>query len=355
MGWGRQVYGIILGAGADVMVFRTDVLRNGRPLAAAATWEDVLDQAESLSRDRPGRPVLPPLPADDAELLHQFHLIAAGYDRQTVQSTGSATGTVVQHSSTFHYDLTTGTPRVRAESFVAALTLMKRLQPYRATGPGDVVEVIKAEKIPIAILTTAELGRLATAFGGRIPEAVSVAPTPGTRRFLDPVSHRLVPAKAGGNLATYLGDDGFVGAVRTACSSSAAAFDLLADLGGPATALNLVADPALGFGPWRREQTDATRRDVWNGYGLDPEQMSKLIAALKQPMTIENPVVAPRGPDVAAKMAVLAKQVRVCLAGPATPEAALADVEAEWKRIDTSYPPGDVLNWRREDAGLSAK
>src|SRR5262249_41840524 len=80
-------------------------------------------------------------------------------------------------------------------------------------------------------------------------------------------------------------------------------------------------------------------------YGLDPEQMTKLIAALRHPMTIENPVVAPRGPDVAAKMAVLAEHVRTCLTGPATPEAVLADVEAEWKRIDAAYPAGDVLKW----------
>src|SRR5205823_2008539 len=120
-------------------------------------------------------------------------------------------------------------------------------------------------------------------------------------------------------------------------------FDLLADLGGPANALKLVADPALGFGPWRREQTDLARRDVWNGYGLDPEQMTKLIAALKQPTSIENPVVAPRGPDVEEKMAFLAKIVRTCLTGPKTPEAALAEVDAEWKRIDARYPPGEVL------------
>ncbi len=356
MAWGGQVQGIILGTGADVLIYRNDVLRNGRPLTAAATWEEFLDQAQTLSRDDHGRPVLPPLPTDDAILLHQFHLIAAGFDRQAVQSQGQKVEfVVIQQANTFHHDLSTGAPRLHADSFVAALTLMKQLQAYRPAGKGDGFEAFHSEQVKLAVLSLAELGRLAVSYKGHIPDNLSIAPVPGTRQCLDPATQKLVPAKNGVNVCAYLGDAGFVGAVRKTCGNPTAAFDLLADLGGPSTCLNLVADPALGFGPWRKEQTDPARRDIWNGYGLGPNQMAKLITAVQVPYSgaFDNPVVTPRGPDASLLMTAIAKHIRFCLTGTVTPKAALAATEEEWKQIDARFPKGDPLKWRREAAGLS--
>jgi hypothetical protein len=336
-------------------LYRTDVQPNGRPLTPAATWEELLDQAEALSRDRSGKPVLPPLPSDDPALLHQFHLIAACFDRQVVQSqTGLVAGDVVHQAVTFHHDLKSGAPRLRAESFVAALTLMKRMQAYRPTA-GDLVAAVRDGQVLLGVVSLADLGRIAAAFDGRIPDYYAIAPVPGSRQCLDPATQRLVPAKNNANPAAYLGDAGSVVAVRATSPNPAAAFDLATDLAGPTASLKLVADPALGFGPWRREQADPTRRDVWNGYGLNPAQMAKLIAAVQVPFgsTIANPVLAPRGPDTEKLMAALARQVRACLTGSITPEAALAAAEAEWKQIDAQYPPADLLKWRRDSVGLS--
>jgi ABC-type glycerol-3-phosphate transport system substrate-binding protein len=354
--WAGQVRGIPLGAGGDVLLYRTDAVWHGRPLTPAATWEEFLDQAESLARDNPGKPVLAPLPADDDALLHLFHLIAADYDRQVVQGqAGVVPGAVIRQSTEFHHELIKGEPRLRAESFVAALTLLKRLQSYRPA-TGDVAAAVRSGQAKLAVVSLAELGRIAAAFDGRIPDAFAVAPVPGTRQCLDPATQKLAPAKNGVNLSAYLGDAGFVIAVLRSCPNPAAAFDLAADLAGPTAGLKLVADPALGFGPWRREQADPTRRDVWNGYGLNPTQMAKLIAAVQLPYagSIANPVLAPRGPDAADLMAALARHVRECLTGATTPEAALASAEEEWKRIDAKYNPADLLKWRREAAGLSA-
>lgn len=356
--WGGQVHGIPLGAGGDVLLFRTDVLRNGRPLTPAVTWEEFAGQAEALSRDEPGRPVLPALPASDAALLHQFHLIAAPFDRLSVTNSPSEVlpQTVVRQASTFHHDLKTGEPRLRTESFVAALTLMKRLQAFRPAGTGDAVAGLQSGQTKMAVLSLTDLGRLAAASNGRIPDHFSIAAIPGTRTALDPSTQKLVPVRKEANVNAYLGDSGFVGAVRTACSNPAAAFDLLTELGGPVTSLKLIADPAFGFGPWRKEQYDAARREVWNGYGLSPGQMTKLISVAQLPYSgaFDNPVYAPRGPDTAPLMAALAGRVRACLTGPTTPEEALAAAEAEWVRIDATFPVGEPKKWRREAVGLPA-
>ncbi|HEY2784121.1 MAG TPA: hypothetical protein VGJ05_04025 [Fimbriiglobus sp.] len=357
MVWGDQIQGIILGIGADVLIYRNDVFRNGRPLTAAATWEDLLQQAGSLSRDDQNRPVLPPLPADDATLLHKFHLIAAGFDRMEKQSQTSALPeVVVRQAATFHHDLNTGAPRIRSESFVAALTLMKQLQAYREPGTGDGLAGFHSGRTKLAVLSLAELGRLAASYHGHIPDHFSIAPVPGTRRCFDPVTRKLVPAKNGVNHSAYLGDAGFVMAVRKTCRNATAAFDLLAELGGPSTSLKLVADPSLGFGPWRKEQTDPARREIWNGYGLGPTQMTRLISAIQVPFagSFVNPVYAPRGPDTAALMAALAKRVRECLTGSETPDAALAAAEDDWNKIDANYPEAERLKWRRQAVGLRA-
>ncbi len=69
--------------------------------------------------------------------------------------------------------------------------------------------------------------------------------------------------KEGVNRVPYLGGAGWLAAVPAAAANPSAAYDLLADLCGPARSMQIVLDPRVGGGPVRTEQV---LRERWDSY-----------------------------------------------------------------------------------------
>jgi hypothetical protein len=146
-----------------------------------------------------------------------------------------------------------------------------------------------------------------------------------------------------------------VGVVRTRCSSPDAAFELLADLGGPARSLEILSNPALGAGPFRAAHLDREQLQVWYGYGFDAERSKALQDALRQysRQEVKNPVFGLRGPDQAQLSAAAADELVKVATGATKADAAPARISEAWKQIDAQTPKDKRLQWRRLAAGLN--
>src|SRR5262245_2779405 len=153
-----------------------------------------------------------------------------------------------------------------------------------APGTIDPAEALDQGTAVVALLTLAELGRLPRE-GDTLADRFGLAPLPGTRSWFDPETRtaRSPPDQVRGvNYVPYYGSGGWVGIVREKCEAPDAAFDLLAELAGPARSSERLSDPGFGFGPFRSEHLEPQREGVWQRYGLDPDRSKQLAAALRQ-------------------------------------------------------------------------
>src|SRR5262249_7271501 len=147
---------------------------------------------------------------------------------------------------------------------------------------------------------------------------------------------------------------GRLGVVRTRCPNPAAAFDLLADLGGPTRSLEVVGNPALGAGPFRTSHLDRDRLLVWLAYGFDADRSKDLRDAMQQyaRQDVKNPVTGLRGPDQ-GPLGAGAGDAALGLAVGRPPGATLEELLAAWQRIDEKTPKDLRLRWRKFAAGLN--
>jgi ABC-type glycerol-3-phosphate transport system substrate-binding protein len=335
--WDETPYALPLLGDALLCVYRDDLYRDPEAqtayrekhhtaLTSPATWDEFADQAAFFAARR-GKPSLPPLPDDEDGLDRLFGAVAAPSAVQGVpedelrRAPQSEAQTSAAHS--FLYDAATGEPRVAAPGFVAALTLMRRLQPLRAPA-GDRVAALNDDRAVLAVVTLRELGQLR---GGGAESRWGVARVPGTR-----------PAGAAAvNHVPYVGAGAWVGAVVKASPNAAAAFDLLTTLSGKAVSLEVVHNPEYGCGPFRDAHLSENPRG-WYTYGLDEQQTAKLIEVLREfanPRVI-NPGVALRIPDRRQHQRALLDAVRRVVAEGADPTEALTGVATRWRELDGS-------------------
>lgn len=374
--WGADAVALPVAGDAYVLAYRADLLADpkakdafqakyGRPLAPPAAWEDAADLAALFAAN--GRPSLPPLPADPKRLALEFNMVAACYDRPALTEgvlggkSGEYTAAGGERALSFHHDVATGTPRLTAPAFAAAAGWLQQVGKYRmpADGKGgtDPVAALSDGPAVLAVLTLAEVGRLPRD-GDAVSAKFALAPLPGTRRYFDPASgaSKPPPDKATGvNFVPYYGAGGWVGVVRRKCPTPDAAFEMLADLASPARSLELLSDPALGFGPYRTEHLEQAREWVWARYGFEPERSKALADALRRyaAVSLANPAYAPRGPDQAELMAALEKEVRRAATGQADPAAAMKAADEAWRKLDATRPAAVAAEWRRKSAGLN--
>jgi ABC-type glycerol-3-phosphate transport system substrate-binding protein len=364
-GWAGRPTGVLLGLDAAVLVYRKDRFddtdaRNTfrttfrRDLAPPASWEDTVAVA-TFFREKDGTPSLGPLPKDPAALLDLFHRIAACTDRPAVTPSNTVGRKLndrafAAEAVSFHFDYATGQPRLTTPGFAMAADLLRQLQPCRpADGPEDPVAALEAGAV-LAVCTMADVARLPKGPDGAVAPRFGIAKLPGTKRFFDSLTKAV--ASVGGTEANavpyYSG--GRVGAVTKACANPQAAFDLLADWGGPDGAGRIVGEPAVGSGPWRGSLLEANKRSLWLGYGLSATETDNLLRALRPFVAtdLRNPVLAPRGPGLDPLLAALEKQVRLAATGAKPPEAAMATAQGEWETLEKANGP-DAPKWRKAD------
>lgn len=362
--WGGQVQAIPLAGDGFVILFLADRLKDAKFVAefraqfgsrpiAPTTWEEFADIAAVLAKID-GKPSLPLMTAD--ELAALFFRVAACHDRaarmESFKDKSTAAGGVGVLA--FQFDLSTGQPRLPSPAFQAAanwladLAKRKCLPTPTPSATSDPAQALAHDGASIAIVSLAQLARLPRD-NGAISERLAIAPVPGARRVVDPASGRL-EERANPNYIPYFAG-GRLGVVRARCPHTAAAFDLLADLGGPVRSQEVIASTQLGAGPFRTAHLEHDRMHLWYGYGFDPARTDSLRIALQHyvEQEIKNPTYGLRGPDEAPLNAATASVTGKIASGAAN--AGLNQLMDEWKQLDAKEPAATLLKWRRHAAG----
>src|SRR5207248_1503690 len=119
-----------------------------------------------------------------------------------------------------------------------------------AAGSSGPAVALAEDKAVLAVLSLEELASLRK--GARIADRYGIAALPGAAAYTDPKTGALVPIER--NYIPYVAG-GWLGVVRKSCQEPDRAFDLLAELGGPARSLEFIA--AGGYGPIRDSHLEA--------------------------------------------------------------------------------------------------
>ena len=336
--WGERTFALpVLGEGM-VLVYRKDAFdgKDGRPAAPPATWDELVAAGAALG---PGS--LPSLPATSDRLLAEFFTAAASYDRLAVGRLGAG-GLLREDFFTFQFDPTTGNPRLDTRAFVHVASLFQQMQVHRGRQP-DAAAAFRSGEAKVGILTLTELGQV----GPDATERLGIAPLPGSRLTFDPSGKELRTERELVNRVPYVGWGGRLGVVSASSTSPAAAWDFLADAGLPDRgALELLADPRWGAGPYRTSQLEAKARSRWYAYGLTGPETERLTTALRDNLGlgVENYRIRLRTPNHGDLDAALDESLRTMLSTKQSPADAMAKANADWKAI-IDRQPRDV--WQR--------
>jgi hypothetical protein len=254
------------------------------------------------------------------------------------------------------FDVKTAAPRLNAPAFAASGAWFARLaagkcfaSPIPEGKKSDPVAALNDGAL-LAVLTLADLARLPRE-NGMVPARFGIAALPGTKQCYDPGKGMI--SLTAPNYIPYFAD-GRLGVVRTRCAKPDAAFDLLAELGGPARSLEIVATPGLGAGPFRMAHLETDRLPIWYGYGLDAKQTKHLQTAMQQYVRqdVTTPALGLRGPDQQALSAAAERElVRLTTGTP--PDDVLKQLTAAWNEIDQKTPLDTRLRWRKMAAGVN--
>lgn len=306
----------IIGDGR-ILVWDTERLN-----APPATWQD----AASL-------PARPPRPADPDSLERAFMDIAAPLaTRPPPRSMTEADAT--PRAFSFQFDLADNTPRIDKPGFVEAARLLRAVYSEPA---GDPIAAFREGKASFAVVSPAELPRL-TAAGRKF----AVAPLPGTNAvYNDKSGKQDVPTVV---RVPYLGAGGWLAVVPRDAEHADAAFDLLADLAGPATSLLILSEPRWGAGPFRGVHLDDGNRRCWQMYDVPTDALVAAMRPFADP-PVPNAPVRLRLPDGA--------DYRADLAAALAADAPLADVAQKWAaRVAAIVPDSERRSLLRLSAGL---
>jgi hypothetical protein len=215
----------------------------------------------------------------------------------------------------------------------------------------DPASELASGKAMVAIVSLRQLARLPRE-NGKIPTKFALAPLPGTQSFVNPQREQLVRAVAP-NYVPYTAG-GHLGVVRTRCAFHEAAFDLLAELGGPIRSHEIVSTPGLGSGPFRTSHLEQDRLQIWLGYGFDADRSKALLAALTLNARVDakNSVYGLRGPDQKELTAAAMDELTKIATGVLPASEGLKKLLAAWTEIDKKTPQSVRLKWRKLAAGV---
>lgn len=385
VGWGGEAFAVPLTGDGVVLAYRADrfadpaatadfAKKHGRPLAPPATWEQFAEVAAFFA-GRDGSASLPPLPADPGRRLDLFARVASSFARPALSDKDLDARNADPELLAFQFELRTGKPRVNSSGFrlaaewFAGLAAAKALPPG---GPDDPAAALADGRAVLAVLSLDQLARLPrertgagwgalrTAVSGAPPRegvAVSarfgVANVPGAGRHFDPARNAVIAGPTTNYVPHFAG--GRLGVVRATCAHPDLAFDLLAEIGGPARGAELIATPGLGAGPTRTTHLTPDRLALWLGYGFDDARSRALQDALRHYLSeeVKNPTFGLRGPDRAALTAAAAGPLGKLGTG-ANPADVLAELNAAWLAHDAKAgDPGALVRWRRRAVGLN--
>jgi multiple sugar transport system substrate-binding protein len=358
--WNRVLCAVPLAGESPLCVYRADFFadaaradafqkKHKRPLAPPRTWEEFADLAEFFRETAKGGPApsLPPLPADDAALDRELFTVAACYARRPVaadervrEPRRPAPDDRVRDDNqdqlfSFQYDYRSGKPRLSTPGFVAALTLLKRLQKCRPSGTAESpTDAFRDQNAALGLADVSLLTTLQKTPG--MADKLGICRMPGAARWFEYASGKpVVASDPAGNRVPYLGSGGWLAVVPLGATEPDAAFGLLADLAGRERSVQIMIDPIWGGGPTRRDHLERTR---WDAFGLEPERTRALKDALRQTLehpSMQNPAVCLRTSAAAKHEAALLKEVRAFLTSKDDDaQKALEKAVARWEEMD---------------------
>jgi len=220
-----------------------------------------------------------------------------------------------------------------------------------ADAAGNPAAAFAKDQAAIAVLSLAQLAMMPRE-NGVIPERYGIAALPGSRTFFDREKKQLVQQPSPNYIPFFAG--GRLGVVRSRCPYPNAAFDLLAELGGPVRSMEIISASELGAGPYRITHLDPDRIQLWYGYGFDAGRTEILRSALLQYINQEakNPTFGLRGPDQSALSSTTANAIGKIATGTSA-ENGLKQLLDDWNQIDSKTAESTRLKWRKLAAGLN--
>jgi ABC-type glycerol-3-phosphate transport system substrate-binding protein len=346
--WSERTYCLpVLGEGM-VLVYRKDAFdgKGNHPSAPPGTWDDLLESGRKL-----GSGSLVPLPADPERLSAEFFSAAASYDRLATGRVETADLTRDRDAFfAFQFNPATGEPRLNAPAFQHVAERFRQMEQLklRSTAANAVTAFLNGEA-KIGIVSLNELGSIAAKLG----EQIGVAPIPGAGFVFDATGGRKAQDQQTVNRLPYLGWGGRVGVVSKKCASPGAAWDFLADAGTPErTALDLIAAPRWGAGPYRISQLDARARSRWFAYGLPPQETDHLTTTLRENLGqgVQNYRIRLRTPNQHELSVSLDRDLRTII--KSKEPANLEEANRHWKEINDRQPAGEWKAQARKSLGI---
>jgi multiple sugar transport system substrate-binding protein len=348
--WADETYALPLLGDAPVFFYRADLFalarhqqafraKYGRDLRPPRTWEEVRDIAEYFSGNlHPGQqlPSLPPLPEQAEELDYLFETVAASCARRAILQ-DERKRDPQEDLFSFHFDLTTGQPRIDKPGFVRALQLLQQLQPFRPSkAQAEPAQAFANGQAVVCLAQASWIGRFRKQLG---PSSIGVCQVPGSAHWFTFTEGQQRPAPADGNRVPYLGAHGWFAVVPRSAPQPDAAYALSTELTGRATSMQIVFDPDWGGSVFRDEHLSADQQ--WYGLELDAAHTVQLKEALHETVArpgLLNPVVELRIPDQHLYQAALVEKLRLALEKGLPAKDALHDVAAAWSRLAAGKP-----------------
>jgi multiple sugar transport system substrate-binding protein len=349
--WGGTTCALPVTGEGMVLAYRKEAFdgKDGRPNAPPATWDGLLDAARTLGQQF-GK-CLPPVPAGRGRLAAEFFAAAACYDRPAV---GRLTGEVPREDFfAFQFDPARGAkgePRLTAPAFIHVATLFHDMAPLRVddASPAD---ALRSGRAKLGVISLAELGQV----GPEAAAALGVAPLPGATFTFGPKGERKETGQGAINRVPYLGWGGRVGVVAATSANQAAAWDFLADAGMPeGTALDLLAAPRWGAGPYRTSQLETGAQPRWYAYGLSEAESERLVSALRDNLGqgVQNYRLHLRTPNQHEIAPALDAELRAVATGTRKPDEAMRAANDRWRKVIENLPGDQWEEAARKSLGL---
>jgi len=349
--WGGTTYALPVTGEGMVLAYRKDAFdgKDGRPSTLPVTWDGLLETARTLNRQF-GK-CLPPVPAGRDRLAAEIFAAAACYDRPAV---GRLTGEVPREDFfAFQFDPTKGAkgqPRLTAPAFIHVANLFHEMASLRIDD-ASTAEAFRSGRAKVGVISLTELG----AIGPDAAAALGVAPLPGATFTFDAKGERKDTGQGALNRVPYLGWGGRVGVVSATSANQAAAWDFLADAGMPeGTALDLLAAPRWGAGPYRTSQLETGAQPRWYAYGLSEAESERLVSALRDNLGqgIQNYRLHLRTPNQHEIAPELDAELRAVAAGSRKPDEAMRAANDRWRKVIEKLPADQWEEAARKSLGL---
>jgi multiple sugar transport system substrate-binding protein len=333
--WRGTAYALPVTAEGLVLVYRTDAFAHNKP---PQSWEELLEAAKRL-----GPNSLPPVPASAVVRGAEFFSAAASFDAQVVNRLvgGQVPGDSFYQ---FQFDPADGRPRLEDPAFGHVAKLLAEMAKFRCPD-GSPAAAFKDGRAKVGVMTLADLGQVGSATADRL----GVAPLPGAKTVFERGARHEVP-QGGVNRVPYVAWGGRVGVVSAASPNAAAAWDFLTDLGLPeGTALDLIASPKWGAGPYRPSQVDSRVLSRWAGYELSANQTNGLMIALRDNVGpgVQNSRLRLRTPNQAEFETALDAELEPLMKGTKPADKAMAAANKRWEKIVEPLGPEWRAMYRR--------